>query len=325
MKSKWMVISATILILCVFQAASIEPLAAQDKYPDKPISFIIPFGPGGASDLFWRNLLEDLKAELKVSISVINKTGAGGLTGADFVAKAKPDGYTLLAAVNTNMTVSPAIDPEAYRDLVPIAVLARQGIFLVGRTEHEIKSLEEMIRRAKEKPDSITVATAGVTSSPYFNLALLEVASGTSFSHVPVANSNEAMATVLGGHIDFWMGTLASAQNLMKAGRMRGIATCMDQRIPAFPDVPTFKEKGYPDVSLNLSMILYGPRGISPAVIKAWEEAFKVVMKKPNVIASIEKLNYDVDFQLGSAKIRKDLDDLRGKLEKIAKAKGIKP
>jgi tripartite-type tricarboxylate transporter receptor subunit TctC len=311
-----------ILALC---PALAPPLHAQDKYPSKPISFIIPFGPGGASDLFWRNLIEELKAELKVPINALNKAGAGGLTGADLVADAKPDGYTLLAANNTAMTVAPAIDAKAFRDLVPIAVLARQSVVVVSRADHPIKSLEELIKRAKEKPNTITVGTTGVTSSTYFDLALLEVASGADFKHVPVPNSSEGIAMALGGHIDFWLSTLATAQNLMKAGRVRAIATCMDQRIPAFPDVPTFKEKGYPDVNLNLSMVLYGPKGIPPAAIKALDEALNAVMKKPQIIAGIEKLNFEIDVQLDSAKLRKNFDDVRGRLEKIAKAKGIKP
>jgi tripartite-type tricarboxylate transporter receptor subunit TctC len=204
-------------------------------------------------------------------------------------------------------------------------MLANQAVILVCRADHPIKSLDEMIAKAKANPDSITVGSTGVTASTYFNLALLEVASGTSFSHVPVPNSNEGMTMTLGGHIDFWFGTLAAAQNLMKAGRVRGVAVCTEARIPSFPDVPTFKEKGYPDVNLNLDMILYAPKGTPDNVITAWENAFSAAMKKPSVVAGIKKLNYDVDFRLGSAKIRRGLDELRSKLEKIVKAKGIKP
>jgi len=269
--------------------------------------------------------MEDLKGELKVPINAANKTGSGGLMGVDFVAHSKPDGYNLLAANNTCMTVAPAIDPKAYRDLMPIAVVAQQACLIVTRANHEIKTLEDMIKRAKAKPNSLTVGSSGVTASTYFDLELFQASSGTSFSHVPVPQSNEGIAMVLGGHIDFWFSTLAAAQNLMKAGRIRGIATCTTARLPAFPDIPTFAEKGYPDVNLNLTMTLYGPKGMPPEVIKAWEDALGAVMKKPKVMADMEKLNFEVDFQLGPEKIRKSYDQMREKLEKIAKAKGLKP
>jgi tripartite-type tricarboxylate transporter receptor subunit TctC len=298
---------------------------AQRKYPNKPITFIVPFGPGGASDLCWRVVLEDLRAELGVSINALNKAGAGGLSGADIVATAKPDGYTLLAANNTCMTVAPAIDPKAYRDLVPIAVVANQGLLIATRSNHEIKTLEEMISRAKAKPDSLTVGSTGVTASTYFDLALLEVASGTSFSHVPIPSSNEGTANLLGGHIDFWFGTFSATQNLMMAGRLRGLATALSQRLPAFPDIPTFAERGYPDVNLNLDMILYGPKGTPPEVIKVWEDALKAVIKKPSMKAALAKVNFEVDFKVGSEKIRRSLDQTRENLIKIVKVKGLKP
>ena len=322
MKRKWLL---GLVLVVMGLGLALVPAGAQASYPTKPVSLVIPFGPGGASDLIWRTLLEDLKAELKVPVNAVNKPGAGGLTGADFVANSKPDGYTLLAANNTCMTVAPAIDMKAYRDLVPIAVVARQAVLIATRTEHEIKSLEEMIVRAKAEPDSITVGSTGVTASTYFDLALLENASGTSYSHVPVPNSNEGVSMTLGGHIDFWMGTLSAVQNLITAGRLRGVAIATEQRLPNFPDIPTFAEKGYPDVNLNLSMILYAPKGTPVEVIKAWENALKVVMARPSTAANMEKINFEFDFQLGSEQIRRNLDLKKVQLEKIVKARGIKP
>jgi tripartite-type tricarboxylate transporter receptor subunit TctC len=208
---------------------------------------------------------------------------------------------------------------------VPIAVVARQGLLIATRYDHEIKTLEEMIRAAKAKPESLTVGTVGVTSSTYFDLALLEAATGAKFSHVPVPKSSEGIAMLLGGHIDFWMGTFSITQNLMKAKRVRGIATCLPQRLPAFPDIPTFAEKGYPDVDLNLIMILYAPNGTPPEVFKVWDAALTAVMKKPHINDNLEKVNFSVDFQLGSEKIQKMLTQSRERLIKVVKEKGITP
>jgi len=322
MKTKWLLIP--VMVLCVgFSLSSL--VQAQEKYPHEPITLIVPFGPGGASDLCYRVFLEDLKKELGVPVNIVLKPGSGGLKGADFVSKSKPDGYTILAAVNTCAAVAPAIDPKAYRDIVPIAVVARQGVLIATRYDHEIKTLEEMISAAKANPGGLTVGSTGVTASTYFDLALLELASGTKFSHVPVPKSSEGIAMVLGGHIDFWSGTFSITQNLMKAKRIRGIATCLPQRLPAFPDIPTFAEKGYPDVNLNIVMILYAPNGTPPEVFRAWETALTAVMKHPHIKTDLEKLNFEVDFRLGSEKIQDELTRQRETLKKVVKEKGIKP
>lgn len=204
-------------------------------------------------------------------------------------------------------------------------MVARQGILVATRYDHDIKTLEEMISAAKAKPESLTVGTTGVTASTYFDLALFENASGTKFSHLPVPKSSEGIAMLLGGHIDFWLGTFSITQNLMKAKRVRGIATCLPQRLSTFPDIPTFAEKGYPDVNLNLVMILYAPGGTPQEVIKAWEDALTLVMKKPHISANLEKVNFEVDFQVGSEKIQIFLDQMRERLKKVAQEKGIKP
>lgn len=298
---------------------------AAEQYPSKPVSWIVPFGPGGASDLCFRTILEDVKAILKVPINIVNKPGAGGLTGADAVAFSKPDGYTLLAGTSAHLTVGPAIDPKTMRDLVPIAIVATQATLLANRTEHPAKSLEDFVKLAKQKSGQLTVGTTGVQSIPYFDLELLEQVSGARYSHVPIANSSEGMANMLGGHIDGWFGTVSITQNLMKAGRVRGLATCNPVRLMDFPDIPTFAEKGYPDVNLNLYMIIYGPKGISPEIIKAWEDALGTVMKKPSIISALNKVNFEVNVVFGPEKIAKMLGTERERLTKIAQEKGIKP
>jgi tripartite-type tricarboxylate transporter receptor subunit TctC len=325
MRSKKLFLMAGLSVVLSLMVGLESVVYSQDKYPSKAITWIVPFGPGGASDLCFRTVLEDLKAILKVPINVVNKPGAGGLTGADAVAFSKPDGYTLLAGTSAHLTVGPAIDPKAMRELVPIALVATQATLLANRTEHPAKSLDDFINLAKQKSGQMTVGTTGVQSIPYFDLELLEQASGTRYSHVPIANSSEGMANVLGGHIDAWFGTVSITQNLMKAGRIRGLATCNPTRLADFPDIPTFAEKGYPDVNLNLYMIIYGPKGITPEMIKVWEDAFTTVMKKPAIISALNNVNFEVNVVLGSEKISKMLATERERLTAIAKAKGIKP
>jgi tripartite-type tricarboxylate transporter receptor subunit TctC len=298
---------------------------SQAQYPKSPVTLVIPFGPGGAADVSFRALIQDLRTLLKVPINVSNRPGAGGIVGTDFVAFAKPDGYNLLGGTSAIFTVAPAIDPKTLRDLDHIATVVSQGVVLVVRTENEIRTLEDLIRRGKEKPGDMTIGTAGVQTPPYFDLAFLELATGAKFSHVPIADSNEGMANMLGGHIDAWFGTVSATQNMIRAGRARALATCTPKRLADFPDVPTFAEKGFPDVSINITMMLSGPKGLPADVIKTWEDALKVVLAKPEIVSALGKLNYEVDFQAGPARINQLLNKERETMKTVVKDKGIKP
>lgn len=282
---------------------------SEDKYPERQIQLIVPYGPGGSTDLCVRSFMGEVEKVLKQPVSIVNRPGAGGLTGTDAVANAKPDGYTLLATSAGVLTWSVALDPTSARELDPIALMAVQPAMITARTESEYKTLEDVINAAKKKPGSVTCGSSGIQAETYADLALLEAATGIQIKHIPIASSSEGATQLLGGHIDLWMGSVATTQNLVRAGRLRGLAVSSRERMRDFPDVPTFAEKGFPHINVNLIIVMMGPKGLPPFVIKAWESALGTVLAKPEIVSALNRVNYDVDFQTGPDKLRKYFSD----------------
>jgi len=312
MKKSW-IITVFILVLLLVGWSSVG--RPQEKYPDKPIQIVVPFGPGGSSDLFFRSLTGELSKILKTPVNVVNRTGASGLVGTDFVANSKPDGYTLLGTSSAPVTVAPAIDPKAERELDPLAILAYQVVAFTTRSESGFKSLADVIAYAKKKPGELTCGTSGIQTEPFFDLEIFKSAAGVDIRHVSIASSSEGITNVLGGHIDFWFGSLSTSYSLMKAGRIRGIAITGNKRLQEFPDVPTFAEGGFPEVNVHLVITLMGPKGLPPSVTALWAESLRLVLSHPEVLASLGKLHYVVDLRTETEPLRKYF---KGELERFS-------
>jgi tripartite-type tricarboxylate transporter receptor subunit TctC len=296
---------------------------SQEKYPERQIQMIVPYGPGGSTDLCVRSFMGEVAKVLKQPVSIVNRPGAGGLTGTDAVANSKPDGYTLLATSAGVLTWGVALDPKSARELDPIAIMAVQPCMITTWTESEFKTLEDVITAARKKPGSVTCGSSGIQAETYLDLALLEAATGIHIKHVPISNSSEGAANLLGGHIDLWVGSVATTQNLVKAGRLRGLAVSTEKRMRDFPDVPTFAEKGFPQINVNLVIVMMGPKGLSQPVTKAWEDALGAVLARPDIVAGLNKVNYDVDFQAGPEKLRKYFSDEIKRFSTLAKERGL--
>jgi tripartite-type tricarboxylate transporter receptor subunit TctC len=321
MKAKGLII---FLLIGLFIVGFDSVVFPQEKYPDRDIQIIVPFGAGGASDLCFRSLTGELAKILKVPVNVINRTGAGGLVGADAVANAKPDGYTLLGTSSAVVTVAPAIDPKALRDLDPVALIAHMPIIIATRSESEFKSLEDVVSYAKKKPGDLTCATSGIQTETYFSFEIFKSTAGIKIKHVPIPNSAEALNNLLGGHINFYCGSYAATYSLMKAGRIRGLAFTRDGRVDEFPDLPTFAERGFPQVNVKLIITLMGPKGLPPIVNKTWQDALKVVLKNTEVITSLNKLHYNIDLQTDTGKISEYLKREFEIFSRIAEETGIR-
>jgi tripartite-type tricarboxylate transporter receptor subunit TctC len=206
-----------LIVIGMLVIGSNPAVYAQVKYPNKPIQLVVGYGPGGAQDLFWRAIKDDLEKVLKVPITIVNKAGAGGALAADFVANAKNDGYTLVAVGHSIKTVIPAIDPKAViSDIDVIALTFSMPFALVTRAESNFKSLKDVIAYGKEKPGILTCATQGVQSEAYFDLQFIAQGSGIKINHVPIPNAGDVMANVLGGHVDLALSTFASTLALHK-------------------------------------------------------------------------------------------------------------
>ena len=319
MKERVCVLSVLLVIVVGMGSLSYS----QEKYPERQVQLIVPYGPGGSTDLCVRSFMGEVAKVLKQPVSIVNRPGAGGLTGTDAVANSKPDGYTLLATSAGVLTWGVALDPKSARELDPIAIMAVQPCMITTRTESEFKTLEDVINAAKKKPGSVTCGSSGIQAETYLDLALLEAATGIHIKHVPISNSSEGATNLLGGHIDLWVGSVATTQNLVKAGRLRGLAVSSQKRMRDFPDVPTFAEKGFPQIDVNLVIVMMGPKGLPQAVTKAWEDALGAVLVRPEMVAALNKVNYEVDFQTGPEKLRKYFSDEIKRFSTLAKERGL--
>ena len=298
---------------------------AQAKYPNKPIQLVVGYGPGGAQDLFWRAIKDDLEKVLKVPITIVNKAGAGGALAADFVANAKNDGYTLVAVGHSIKTVIPAIDPKAVISNTDVIALTFSMPFaLVTRTESNFKSLKDVIAYGKEKPGALTCATQGVQSEAYFDLQFIAQGSGIKISHVPIPNAGDVMANVLGGHVDLALSTFASTLALYKGGKLRVLGITTEKRLQDYPDIPTFAEQGLPQATLDGVGGLWGPKNMPQEVFNVWRSALEVVLGNPEMQANLRNRMLYADLKVDRDKINKYIQDLYNTLSQIAIKEGIR-
>jgi tripartite-type tricarboxylate transporter receptor subunit TctC len=279
---------------------------AQGTYPDRPISIVVPFPPGGVADLTARPVAAALEKTLKNPVGVVNKTGAAGAVGMQFVAASRPDGHTLLLALS-----SISIIPEADRlfgrapaftvdQFEPIALISADPTVLVVRAESPWKTAAEFIADARKRPGQITYSSSGVYGTLHMAMELLQQAAGIKLRHVPYPGGGPAVTALLGGHVDL----LASGPSVVlphiKAGKLRALAGWGDQRVAALPDVPTFKELGYPGAEFYIWAGLFAPRGTPEPVLARLREAMRAVVGDPDFKAAMQKLETPVTFKQGA-------------------------
>ncbi len=268
---------ATILS-CVTTSAALA-----QTWPDHPIRFIVPFAPGGANDLMGRAAAEGVSKRLGQAVIVENKPGAGALLGSDYVAKAKPDGYTFLvgaAGIITNSMLHSSM-PYQDTDLVPVGMIALAPSVIVVNPKVPANNLKEFVAWAKSKGGSegITFSTAGGGSTPQFVAEMLKEATGANFTLVPYKSGSEGMTAVLAGNVDGTSEASIVVIPQIKAGKLKGIATTYEKRISAYPDIPTTAEQGYPTVQISHWAGLYAPKGTPQPIIEKMNAELQAAMK----------------------------------------------
>lgn len=277
--------------------------AQAQPYPNRPITMIVPFPPGGIADLTARPLAVALERTLKQPIVVTNKPGAAGAVGAQSVAVAKPDGYTLLIALVSISTI-PEVDtlfartPAYTRDqFVGIARLNADPPVLVVNAERPWKTLKEAVDEVRAKPGEITFASSGLYGASHVPMEMLfNVAGGLKMRHLITTGGAPATTAVLGGHAAMWPSPPALALPHVKAGKLRPLATWGATRLASFPDVPTFKELGY-DMEYYIWTALFAPRGTPPAAIKALREATRQAVQDADFRNAMEKAQTPIAYQ----------------------------
>jgi tripartite-type tricarboxylate transporter receptor subunit TctC len=294
--------------LVVAALALAVPLAAaaQEPYPSRPITVVAPFPPGGVADLTARPVAAAMEKVLRSPVAVVNKTGAAGAVGMQFVATSKPDGYTLLLALS-----SISIIPEADRifdrqpaftvdQFAPIALISADPTILVVRAESPWKTARELIEDARRRPGQISYSSSGIYGTLHMAMELLSHAAGIKLRHVPHAGAGPALTALLGGHVDALASGPAVVLPHVKSGKLRALAGWGDRRVAALPEVPTFKELGYPDAEFYIWAGLFAPRGTPEPVLARLREVTRAAVAEADFKAAMDKLQTPVVFKQGT-------------------------
>lgn len=278
-------------------AHGIGPAFAQ-AYPSKPITIIVPFPPGGASDNTARALSASLGSLLGQSAVIENKAGANGGIGATFLKQAKPDGYTILVGSIGVYAINPVLypklqyDPQKDFDLLSVAV--RTPNVLVASTQFAPSSVSELIDQLKRTPATITFASSGEGSSDHLTAALFWQKTGTTGLHVPYKGGGPAITDLIGGHANVSFQNLGSVANHLRAGKLKLLAVASDKRVADFPNAPTLNEAGVAGVEVFSWQAVAAPKGLPPDVKTKLEAAVIAALKDP----ATEKRLVEMGFQV---------------------------
>ncbi len=266
-------------------AACAVPAAAQ-SWPAKPVRIVVPFGPGGPADIYARIVGNELSGMLGQQFVIENKAGAGGTIGADIVAKAAPDGYTLLMMSNTLTTNETLLANKPYalmRDLVPVAPVNSSDLVMVVAPSVPAKTLAEFIALAKAEPGKLAYASAGPGTPYHLAGELFKAMTGTDLLHVPHKNSGEARNDVMGGHVQMMFDAVTAMKSIIDAGQVRALATTGLTRSAVLPDVPTLNEAGVPGYEATIWLGIMAPKGTPKEIVDRLNAEIAKIIAKPAV------------------------------------------
>lgn len=266
-------------------AVSTNALAA---YPDKPIRMIVPYVAGGAADITARVIAAHMTQDLGATVVVENRPGANGMIGTDAVAKAAPDGYTLLLDASGPLVVNPTLYPntpyDPVKDLAPISQITSYQYALVVPERSTIQGIPDLIAQAKASPGRVTYGSAGIGAGGHLAGELFAVRTGTQLSHIPYKGNAQALTDVLGGQLTFTFDTVVTATPHIRSGKLRAYAVSGPRRAPGLPDVPTLQELGYKDFEVTQFQGLLAPAGTPPEIIAKLHDAVVKAANAPDVI-----------------------------------------
>jgi tripartite-type tricarboxylate transporter receptor subunit TctC len=268
-------------------ALAISGPAQAQSWPSQNIRLVVPFPPGGSTDVLARRLAEGLRERLGQTVIVENRGGAGGTIGSEFVAKSAPDGYTLLMGVTGSHGVAPSLYPnlgyQPLRDFAPISLLVSAPLVLVVNPEVPAKTLKDFIALAKKEPDTLTYGTPGNGTSMHLTGVTFDLQAGTKLIHVPYKGSAGALTDLLSGQIKSMFGDLLVVLPQIRAGKINALAVTSKDRNPLLPDVPTMAEAGLPGFEVLSWQGLFAPAGTPPAVVERLSKEVRAVMESKDV------------------------------------------
>jgi len=301
---KYMVVAATVSLGLFATSAQ-----AAESYPDKPITMVVGFAAGGATDILARLVAKGLAEELDQAVVVENRAGAGSNIGADYVNRSKADGYTLYVGSITNginYSLYDNLQHDFIDDFEHVGMLARITNVLVVNPDRPYKTVDEYIAYAKAHPGEVTCASSSIGSSIHMSCELFKLSTGTDILHVPYRGSGPAVTDLVAGQVDSMFDNVPSAISHIKANNLRALATTTEERTPMLPDVPTFAEEGIEDFVVSGWFGLEAPKGTPDNVVETLNIALNKVLEHKDVIQGFEKQGFEFPQQPNSPQTYSD-------------------
>jgi tripartite-type tricarboxylate transporter receptor subunit TctC len=303
-KRQWLQTSLHGLVISAFTMGALSTVTgamAQAAYPSKPISLVVPYPPGGATDIIGRIMAQAMSKSLGQPVVVENKAGAGTVIGAAEVAQAQADGYTLLISSNTTFTVNPAIkaklpyDPA--KNFESVAGIGSSPLVLLANPNVPVKTVKELVAAANQPNAKFAFGSFGSGTTSHLAGEMFKYMAGVDILHVPYKGSAPAMTDLIGGQIQFTFDTNVAALPMLRAGKVKAIAVTSAQRSSTLPNVPTIAESGYPGYEMVPWIVIVAPRGLPKAVSQKLTSSIQDILKDPNSKRDLERAGLEVAFE----------------------------
>ena len=273
------------------------PAVFAQAFPTRPVRFIMPYAPGGSSEILARPIAQELTRNLGQSVFFDFKPGGGTTIGADLVAKSAPDGHTIvmmLSAHAINATLMPKLPYDTVRDFAPITIAATLPLVVVVPAQSPIRSFQELIATAKARPGKLTFASAGPGNTSHLSVEYLKSQLGLDMIHVPYKGSGPAIIGLLGGEVDFMFDSLSSSLPQIKGGKFRALAMASSKRSRILPEVPTVAESGVPGFDVSVWYSVLAAAGTPAPIVQKLNAEIIRAMKAPEAREKIEGFGYDI-------------------------------
>jgi tripartite-type tricarboxylate transporter receptor subunit TctC len=316
-----------ISLIALALTAAVSTSALADTWPSKPIRAIIPFGPGSAVDVVPRIVFEQLSQQLGQGIVVENRGGAGGTIGSGLVAKADPDGYTILVHSSAH-TITPSIYPNlsysTANDFVTVGAIGSVPNVMIIAPSRGFKTIKDYVGWAKANPEKVNFASVGVGSAVHLSAERFRLSAGYEGVHIPYKGGAEALTEIISGRVDYYFCPIATALPHVKDGKLTALAVSSPKRASALPDVPTTLESGYPDSDYTFWMGVFMPAKTSPEIVAKFHTELRKALESPAVKEKLATLGVEA-MPLTSAEFDAQVKKEIVVYATFAKAAGLKP